>query len=231
MSRFDASRFLNRFQYKLHSRMLPLYAMLDATIASSFGNKVLFIDCGANLGQGYAWFSKFFHQPKVDFEMFEPNPNCILRLQEQAFIKSGKVILHIAAVGTQSGVVKFYGLDNSESGETALGGSIIQGHNSKYYAAREDKSIEVQLIDFSKFIEQKVQIYDRIVVKMDIEGAEVNLLEKMIQDGSINLIDILYVEFHSQYQRARESAITRQRELQIVSKIRNHSKVRLRIWR
>jgi sacsin len=37
---------------------------------------------------------------------------------------------------------------------------------------------------------------DLIVMKLDIEGAEYNVLEKMINDGSIDYINTLFVEWH-----------------------------------
>jgi hypothetical protein len=33
-------------------------------------------------------------------------------------------------------------------------------------------------------------------MKIDIEGAEFNILNKMIEDGSINFIDRIYIEWH-----------------------------------
>ena len=40
---------------------------------------------------------------------------------------------------------------------------------------------------------------------MDIEGAEIELLESLITNGSINNIHVLYVEFHSQFQKSDTS--------------------------
>mgnify|MGYP000682788300 CR=1 FL=1 len=71
---------------------------------------------------------------------------------------------------------------------------------------------------------------DPAFIKMDIEGAEVELLEKMIAEGSIDLMDVLYVEFHSEYQKPEESAVTQMREQRIISRIRQSGKVKLRIW-
>lgn len=57
---------------------------------------------------------------------------------------------------------------------------------------RNGKKYEVDCIDFSNFIKD----YDDILLRMDIEGEEYNVLEKMIKDGSINKIKYLDVEFH-----------------------------------
>lgn len=53
----------------------------------------------------------------------------------------------------------------------------------------------VLCFDFSRWLRELVA--DEIVVKMDIEGAEVQVLEKMIEDGTDSLVDELLVEWHT----------------------------------
>ena len=65
---------------------------------------------------------------------------------------------------------------------------------------------------------------------MDIEGAELELLESMIEDQTISLIDILYVEFHSEFQRAPGNKIAKAREDRIISHITEKTNVKLRLW-
>jgi FkbM family methyltransferase len=223
-------RFIKRHKARLNHRLEPVYAYLDSKLVYSKTDKVLFLDCGANLGQGYAWFSKFFNQHNVCFELFEPNPNCIQNLQTLDCIANGKVKLNPFGIGNQDGVVKFFGTDQDEGGALSQGGSIVKSHNSNHYSTSEETAIEVKIIDFSNYLAEKSSHYDKIIVKMDIEGAEVDLLEKMIADRSIDLIDVLYVEFHSEYQKPEESAITQMREQRIISSIRQKTKVKLRIW-
>jgi len=56
--------------------------------------------------------------------------------------------------------------------------------------------ITVDSLDFSNFILKNFSKEDHIVVKMDIEGAEYEVLEKMIKDDSIDYLNELIVEFH-----------------------------------
>ena len=65
---------------------------------------------------------------------------------------------------------------------------------------------------------------------MDIEGAEVELLEHLIKEGTINHISILYVEFHSQYQILSQSKITRKRERKIIKLLSQRDNLKVRIW-
>jgi hypothetical protein len=65
---------------------------------------------------------------------------------------------------------------------------------------------------------------------MDIEGAEVDLLEALLKNKTINLINILYLEFHSQYQTKDLSLSTRRREKKILKDLSHKTNVNIRIW-
>jgi hypothetical protein len=54
----------------------------------------------------------------------------------------------------------------------------------------------IKLADIAKLIKQYKET-DNIIVKMDIEGAEYNLIEDFIRRGVIKLIDYLDVEIVS----------------------------------
>eukprot|EP00992_Anisonema_acinus_P011619 TRINITY_DN7567_c0_g1_i2.p2 TRINITY_DN7567_c0_g1~~TRINITY_DN7567_c0_g1_i2.p2 ORF type:complete len:102 (+),score=22.10 TRINITY_DN7567_c0_g1_i2:438-743(+) len=51
-------------------------------------------------------------------------------------------------------------------------------------------------IDFSRFLRMHFQPSDFVVVKMDVEGAEHRIIPKLIADGTIALVDELFVECH-----------------------------------
>ena len=80
------------------------------------------------------------------------------------------------------------------------------------YPKNQEPVINVKIINFSEYLQQKSKEFETIVVKMDIEGAEVDLLEKMIDNNTIKLINYLYVEFHSQYQEFPKSIITKKQK-------------------
>jgi FkbM family methyltransferase len=103
-------------------------------------------------------------------------------LEEGEFQRGGmKVVLRRAAAWTHDGTVMFH-----EDGS----GSRV---SSEY-------GVEIPCIDFSKWLEvlKLKGKADEIFVKMDIEGAEVPVLEKMIADGTDALVDELLVEWHGQ---------------------------------
>jgi FkbM family methyltransferase len=105
-----------------------------------------------------------------------------------------------SAVSTEDGTITL-NIENSSAkennpGKTGTGTSIIpldQWQCSGVF----DETVVVPSIDFSKWILENCNKSDYVVLKMDIEGAEYNVLEKVISSGAVALIDKLYIEWHS----------------------------------
>ena len=70
--------------------------------------------------------------------------------------------------------------------------------SSVYYDSRfiEPVTIEVESIDFGRWLEDNFSIDDYIIVSLDIQGSEAEVLHKMASDRTIQYVDRLYVEFH-----------------------------------
>ena len=204
------------------------WANIDAKSLESTP-KVLFVDLGANLGQGFHWFKKYYRGANITFELFEPNPYCCEQLQKLPEISSGDVKLINAAVSDFSGVAPFFGISSNKSERFSVGGTIIEGHSSAFVESSGNDLIEVKVVDFCEYLRKKNNIFEKIVVKMDIEGAEIQLLESLIETGMINAIDILYVEFHSRFQGAYAKK-TKEREDEIINKLSTIPQFKLRKW-
>jgi len=69
-----------------------------------------------------------------------------------------------------------------------IGGGTPWGFNSTTHY--------VQQVDFVAWFNQSFTSRDHIVLKMDVEGAEHNILRRMIRDGSIHKVDLLLWECH-----------------------------------
>ena len=54
----------------------------------------------------------------------------------------------------------------------------------------------VQVIDFPTWLATNFKAEDIVVIKMDVEGAEFDILAKMLQTDLVSLIDLLLLECH-----------------------------------
>jgi FkbM family methyltransferase len=56
--------------------------------------------------------------------------------------------------------------------------------------------IRVPTVDLSKWLMENTSQNDYIILKLDVEGAEYDILEKMIADGSIRRVRHIFAEWH-----------------------------------
>eukprot|EP00026_Physarum_polycephalum_P009906 Phypoly_transcript_10044.p1 GENE.Phypoly_transcript_10044~~Phypoly_transcript_10044.p1 ORF type:complete len:296 (+),score=35.91 Phypoly_transcript_10044:447-1334(+) len=92
------------------------------------------------------------------------------------------------AIGTIDGTVDIY-LDTRS--KEVWGSSILKEHPDT-----NGTMIKVPVKNLNRLIMDNYRIDDHVIVKMDIEGAEFELLEDLLVRGSFPYIDELYVEFH-----------------------------------
>lgn len=60
------------------------------------------------------------------------------------------------------------------------------------------EQLQITCIDFAQWIKDHCDQQDYIVCKLDIEGAEYQVLSRMLDLGVMSWIDCLYVEWHAQ---------------------------------
>lgn len=163
----------------------------------------LFIDCGSNKGQGFVFFKKYFKLKYFDYILVEPNPNCVFILKNkfQHLFSNSLVNVIDKAAFINDGEVQLFGLsgESDKCNEFNQGASISTIHNSIYYKTEESESITVQTFSLSDFILSKSLNYSNIVLKLDIEGAEYDVLDDLIRSNAIKIPKVLYIEFHSKY--------------------------------
>lgn len=71
----------------------------------------------------------------------------------------------------------------------------INGEGSGMFMNNKNKSVEVSLIDIGQFIsENKINRID--LIKINIEGGEYELLNKMISSGIVNICNNIQIQFH-----------------------------------
>lgn len=177
----------------------------------------VFLDCGTNLGQGLLQFiDKGIITNDFDIYCFEPNPYAIKYSKER--FSDGKyedysIIFNEVALWIEDCKKKLtiesfdgeyvcqhtgehLGYDLKSGGAT----NIMEDEWKKPYYIDDndlDKSIDVICIDFSEYLTKNIRKEDYVICKMDIEGAEYDVLGKLIDDDTIDLIDEIYIEWHN----------------------------------
>ena len=102
-------------------------------------------------------------------------------------------MLHNAAIGTEAGFLTL--VRDPEFSSNAAGAS--QGTSmfgDMRWKGEDADSFDVEQVDFEEFIKSFEREID--LVKMDIEGAEVAILEKLLESPVLGLIKHLFVETH-----------------------------------
>ena len=223
-------KFFQKFRAIGKTFKLKALMKSDARFVYQNNATVLVIDLGANLGQAYNLLKLSFKGKNTTFHLFEPNPNCIAYLNNQLAVDNSFLKIYPKAAGISDGKTMLFGLGVNEGGLFSQGASIIQNHNSIAYSNNEEQAQEVEVVDFNKYFQHAKDDFDGIVLKMDVEGAELDLLENLFRADLIKYVDVLYVEFHSQYRCDNVSDAVKERELRIIHQLKKLDMI-FRIWR
>lgn len=163
------------------------------------GGRRIFVDLGAFDGDTIELAMGLY--PDTDlFVAFEPSRENLALLRAR-FMSHPKVRIMAAAAGTAD--VPQVSLYHAAG---TYGHSLLQ---VKENVSANDAEV-VRMIDFSRYILDEFQPSDHIVLKVDIEGSEYDLLERMIEQRSIERIATLFCEWH--YRRIGVS-VSRHRKL------------------
>lgn len=205
-------------------------AMFDRSRKSDVPVRRLFVDAGANIGQGFGYFKTIFKPQDYTYHFFEPNPNCVAvlerRIADVEFANGYEI--HRNAVWIRNEKLKFYGISESGS-EVTQGGSVMQDHNSLYYESDPGRALEVQAISFADYLEAVQSEFDELVLKIDIEGAELDVLEDLqSRKGLFRKPTLMFVEFHAIYAEKDKKQPALDRERAILRNIPEN--VRLLRW-
>lgn len=161
----------------------------------------IFLDCGANLGQGFERWSSFLNLniETTQVHMFEP-------IYEFSKILSKKYshpnfIIHNEGVWNEN-TNRILNIENTDLKWTTnileKNFKIPEHTNTEFMSEWPPKfSQNIKCINFSEFIINNFTKDQKIFLKLDIEGCEYEVLDRMIEDNSINYIDAINIEFHS----------------------------------
>jgi len=148
------------------------------------GRKI-FIDGGANIGQSTRSFMSEWPGAK-DYEIFcfEPSKGENIRKNLENLKKDfNNVEVLYDAVWIEDGEVVFYDEEKTSS-------SLVKEK------LRGVAGVTVGAIDLSGWIKRTFSENDQILLKLDIEGSEYEVLEKLVEEGVTYMIDKIFVEIH-----------------------------------
>lgn len=180
--------YLGRTSYRKLSRRYSRRAVVDFNkVVSTIGPGDICIDLGANFGL----YTRMLAETGATVHAFEPDPDNFGTLKKNTEMFDN-VVLHQSAVGTVTEQVLFYRAKgyNQLSGKRANASSIYYNERSM-----DNKSeMLVEQIDFIQFLNELGSTVK--VVKMDIEGAEWGIVSAMMDKGSLENIEYMFVETH-----------------------------------
>jgi FkbM family methyltransferase len=148
----------------------------------------VFIDCGAYKGSMLRHCLKNpAYGPSYKRYAFECNP-ALRKIDYGA-----DVTVIRKAVWIVDGFVNFY--MNLRHPTAVQGHSVYREKTTG--GLDKNRPVAVPCIDFSTWLKNEVTADNYVVVKMNIEGAEYDVLEKCVADGTATLIDELHIQWHA----------------------------------
>ncbi|MDZ4395128.1 FkbM family methyltransferase [Cypionkella sp.] len=150
----------------------------------------LVMDCGANMGV----VTELLAATGADVLAYEPDPYAFSILEEK-FVNTPNVTLINAAVGVGAGTIRLMRADNF--GDNPDGASVKSTIMDGGRRIDAENAVEVTLLDFPTLVREHVAARGEIAfIKMDIEGAELEILETLDRDDLFTNIRALVVETH-----------------------------------
>ena len=186
-------------------------------------SNIAIINCGANTGQSFELMKKYYPTTIFKHYLIEPNPECTKILIEH-YSRNPNVEIIESALGTTNGTTLLYGSYNHET-RTAVGASTLISHNFNTQMNQEG-ALTVSLMSLSELLKNLSSQFNFFVLKLDVEGSEYEILMDLIDTKSINLVRILYVEFHSKYYHKAKRRDLESKEKMIESKLSKKTKIR-----
>jgi FkbM family methyltransferase len=146
----------------------------------------LILDCGSNIGVSVLYFKTTY--PGARIVAFEPDETAFRTLEENVRANRWDLVeLHHAALHSQDGEIDCFSAP-------ALPGSLVMSSLPQRVSGAEGKVTArqtVQSLRLSPFVTEPVDL-----VKMDIEGAECDVMEDLARTGKLPLIKQIVLEYH-----------------------------------
>lgn len=183
--------------------------------------KKIFLDFGTNKFQGYNLIKK---KHGIDntwlVHTYEANPLLFNYITENC---PDGIVVHNKAVWDKNEILEFL----VDTDKIEWEGSRILHKDNKIETNSNLQTVKVESIDIYDIMKE-YEKDDFIIIKMDIETAEFNVLNKMIETNQMEKVDILYVEFHCRKFGEKRMKYRRLQE-NLLEQIRNIG-VKVEVW-
>lgn len=149
---------------------------------------MLAIDLGANVGE----YTLLMAQKASEVIAFEPDPWTVEQLRSAVGGRANVSVME-AAAGTRDGTIQFFRHADFDADR------VLKSQSGTIYAEKDNVdgtvAIDVTEIDFLAYLRGLDR--DVGVLKMDIEGAEVDLLEQLLEAPDVlGRIQYIFAETH-----------------------------------
>jgi FkbM family methyltransferase len=142
----------------------------------------ILIDVGAHVGETIE--TALDGRWKFDrVHSFEPDPECVraLRARFGPQVAAGTLTIHPVALGAENGEVVLHG-DNS-GGAASIMSDYLRG---------DERKIRVPLRDINAFLDLEVPAGAAVFIKLNCEGGEVAILDRLCERAAIgNIVSIM----------------------------------------
>ena len=159
--------------------------------------KKVYLDCGGNLGQGYELMKKDYNLDNFHVYMFEPLAECFHILRERY---PNINLLNVAVWNKNTKKKLNIEYDPNNNGWVGGATNLLGRKYKKPDYIKNDyintRYEEVECIKLSSFIENNFHRDDYIILKLDIEGAEFEVLNDLIKNNLLFWINEIKVEWH-----------------------------------
>lgn len=214
----DWRLFLQRMSKRL--KIFNLQALFQLKVDSLLmkNDKIIVVDCGANIGQSVTLFRKVFGQ-SIMVHCYEPNPECF-NVLNKLHGTDRLVSLYQSGISDQNTHAAFF---ISKNNPLSQGGSMIFNYTDM-------RQFDVDITAISDVIKRASQSGAKIIIKIDIEGAEFKLLEMLPDLLERYEVKICYIEFHAHKFPLSERQKYYHQIRNFKSKVKNIN-CRLRVWK
>jgi FkbM family methyltransferase len=154
------------------------------------------VDCGANCGDVTAVLA----ETGATVHAFEPDPFNLEKLHDR-FSGTSNVHLHAVAVGVRAGLVQLMRAANWDQNPhlASVKSTVVPGGTN----IDDANGIDVDCIDLPAFLTAMADRHGEVAfVKLDIEGAELDILEAMHGNQLFHRIRLTVAETHEHKFRA-----------------------------